>query len=76
MATARQILAEPEIRCIGCACTDVSPCFGPEGACFWVAVDEASGRGLCSACAVKPLDELIARMNLTARGIVRGRVIA
>jgi hypothetical protein len=71
MASARKILAGPDIRCIGCGCTHFSPCrdastLSPNGACFWVAVDEETGFGLCSCCAVTPIDELVDRMNLVA----------
>lgn len=44
------------LRCIGCGCTDAQPC--PDG-CAWAAVDEEQGIGLCTNCAVKPLDQLI-----------------
>lgn len=50
-----------EIRCVGCGCTDSKPCFDLAGQpCYWAAVNEESGSGLCSLCAAKPLDRLIA----------------
>lgn len=36
-----------EATCIGCGCTDSHGC--PEG-CYWLAVDRAAGRGVCSSC--------------------------
>jgi hypothetical protein len=55
---------EQDIRCIGCACTELLACadtsgLSPNGTCFWVAVDEVSGRGICSSCAVKPISQLV-----------------
>ena len=60
---------KPEIRCIGCGCTEVSACqdnsaLSPNGACFWVFVEEETGHGFCSRCAATPIDELIDRMRL------------
>jgi hypothetical protein len=43
------------IVCIGCGCDDHHPC---PGGCSWVAVNDEIRVGLCSTCAVKPLDEL------------------
>ncbi len=42
------IIAEGEIVCIGCGCTDRSAC---PNRCHWVQVDRAAGVGLCSNCA-------------------------
>jgi hypothetical protein len=71
MASAFTQLAEPDIRCIGCGCTRLRACndtslLSPNGACFWVAVDEETGFGLCSRCAVTPIDELVDRMNFVS----------
>jgi hypothetical protein len=33
--------------CIGCSCTDTSPC---DGGCSWIAVGPSERVGLCSAC--------------------------
>jgi hypothetical protein len=33
--------------CIGCGCTDTSPC---DGGCSWIAVSPGELVGLCSAC--------------------------
>lgn len=61
-------LSMPMIVCIGCGCTETQPCIArdlasPLGwvACSWTAIDEDTGMGLCSTCAVKPLDELVTR---------------
>jgi len=59
-----------EVRCVGCGCTDSKPCFDLAGQpCRWVAIESdeiAAGllprgqlAGLCSHCAIKPLDQLI-----------------
>lgn len=62
MAARRRIieaaaLTTPELACICCGCTESRAC---PGGCSWAAVDEDAGVGLCSACAVKPMDQLIA----------------
>jgi hypothetical protein len=36
-----------EVTCIGCGCTTSQAC---AGGCHWLAVDEASGEGICSNC--------------------------
>lgn len=38
--------------CIGCGCSEDSPCPGPQP-CSWLRLDQAEGLGVCSAC---PLD--------------------
>lgn len=48
--------------CIGCGCGDYSPC---EGGCSWVAVDVEAGVGICSSCATKSIDQLLARLGVT-----------
>jgi hypothetical protein len=46
-----------EIRkCVGCGCTDVTPCLG---GCRWTGINEETDEGLCSACAARPLDQLM-----------------
>ncbi len=48
-------------RCIGCGCTETAPCLGmlnAGGTCFWTWVSEDEKRGLCSACATKPIEQL------------------
>jgi len=61
-----------EVRCVGCGCTDSNPCLDLAGQpCSWVAVESdeiAAGifprgqlAGICSQCAVKPLDQLLAQ---------------
>jgi len=51
---------EPCITCIGCGCTDTAPCLN---ACFWTWMNELTGAGLCSHCAVLPLDVLAERLR-------------
>ena len=76
MATSKQILTAggiPQswdaelVRCIGCGCTEFNACRHeprtPDGSCFWVAVDEENRVGLCSCCAVIPVDVLAERME-------------
>jgi hypothetical protein len=49
-----------EIRCVGCGCTDSNPCIDLAGqTCSWSVVNEETGAGLCTVCAMKPLDQLI-----------------
>ncbi len=35
--------------CIGCGCDDNRAC---DGGCYWLRVDRAEGKGVCSECAV------------------------
>lgn len=57
----RQILDQiTESFCIGCGCSDYAPC---TGGCSWIAVDREAGVGICSNCAHKSIDELIAAAN-------------
>lgn len=52
----------PTLVCIGCGCTDENPCLNLAGQpCAWVAVNEGSGNGLCTECAGKPIEELLAQ---------------
>lgn len=51
-------LEAADVVCIGCGCTNHAACVTAAGPCHWVAIDEESGRGLCSACALKPIGEL------------------
>jgi hypothetical protein len=62
------------IVCAGCGCTDQRPCVNLAGqTCRWTTQEseEAAGTffggrkraGLCSFCAAKPLDELLARQE-------------
>jgi hypothetical protein len=41
--------------CIGCGCSD----FNVDGRVEWCVVNEEAGIGLCTACAKKPLEELM-----------------
>jgi hypothetical protein len=43
------------IICIGCGCSD----FDADGRVEWCVVNEEAGVGLCTACAKKPLEELM-----------------
>lgn len=50
-----------ETVCIGCGCTERNACVDLAGeACRWVAVSVDGMTGICSACAVKPIEELLA----------------
>jgi hypothetical protein len=57
--------SRPELICVGCGCTELRACvLGTDEldapiTCGWVAVDEESGRALCSHCAAKPLEQWI-----------------
>lgn len=59
MTIHRAQLVSPQIVCIGCGCTEHHACLVKGLPCSWVAVNEDSGNGMCSACAGKPLDELL-----------------
>lgn len=52
----QQQIQEPPVVCIACGCSEENACPGP---CVWVAVNTESGYGLCSSCAVFPLEKLI-----------------
>lgn len=59
------LLGETEIVCIGCGCTDEQGC-EPDAkgmSCHWVTLDEDARAGLCSRCAAKPIEELLARVE-------------
>jgi hypothetical protein len=43
--------------CVACGCSDSQAC---AGGCAWAAIDE-DGNGLCTACAMLPIDVLIER---------------
>jgi hypothetical protein len=69
-------LQATELVCIGCGCTESSACrdasgLSPNGNCFWIAIDEEAGRGLCSSCVVKPIDELIPQAKVLVRPSAR-----
>lgn len=70
--TDHQPLDLSEVRCVGCGCTDSNPCVDLAGKpCAWIAVEAdtiAAGllpggqlSGICSNCAMKPLDVLLER---------------
>lgn len=59
-ALGKSIGAEP-VSCVGCGCTEENAC---PGGCSWVAVDYESGVGICSRCAAKSLEQLIAEGGL------------
>lgn len=46
------------ITCIGCGCTQDCAC---PGGCFWVAVHEDTGDGICSTCVGVPIFDLLQR---------------
>ncbi|HVI10186.1 MAG TPA: hypothetical protein VND65_17990 [Candidatus Binatia bacterium] len=48
----------PPMICAGCGCDEQHACVVDGVACHWVATD-GEQYGLCSVCAVKPLEELI-----------------
>lgn len=49
-------LVTGELICVACFCTESSPC---PGGCSWAAIDQEAGVGLCTACAAKPIGELL-----------------
>lgn len=50
-----------ETVCVGCGCTELTPCMTPDGPCCWIVVNTDTQRGICSACLDTPIDELVAR---------------
>lgn len=64
----RQI--ERELVCIGCGCCGDCAC---PGGCSWVAFDAETGVGICSVCAAKPLDQLLAEGGLRVEDPHRGK---
>lgn len=40
-----------EFICIGCSCTDSTPCVNDGRPCSWIRVDRMFGAGICSQCA-------------------------
>jgi hypothetical protein len=57
----RQVLENVETTCVGCGCTDLQAC---AGGCQWIAIDEMTGFGICSNCAILPLDDLVERSRM------------
>ncbi len=49
-----QIVLAGEAQCIVCGCTDSQAC---EGGCYWIEVNYALGKGLCSSCLVDEDEE-------------------
>jgi hypothetical protein len=68
-----QELEQVEAVCVGCGCTDLTPCNDDGMPCSWSFVDVHTGRGICSACVKLSLDELYAKA--TAREIRSGQRI-
>jgi len=56
------IPGEATAQCIGCGCTHFKPC---PGGCRWSALNPETNEGLCSACAERPLDELMANLGFS-----------
>jgi hypothetical protein len=52
-------------KCVGCGCTDTTPCLG---GCRWTGINEETDEGLCSTCAARPLDQLMARIGFSRIG--------
>ena len=38
------------VYCLGCGCTEHNACVTEDGPCTWVAIDNDTGTGWCSAC--------------------------
>jgi len=66
MSAAPRIALEQLIEpyCVGCGCTELQACNTPEGPCHWVVIHVSGEYGLCSACVVLPIDELIRKARL------------
>lgn len=43
-------MAEKLTTCIGCGCTEMTPCEVNDGTCAWLERDEQQGVGVCTAC--------------------------
>lgn len=41
---------QPLTACIGCGCTEMTPCEVQDGACSWIQADHDLGVGVCSKC--------------------------
>jgi hypothetical protein len=52
--------------CLACGCTEFSPCETDSGPCGWHVSPGASGRGLCSRCAMHYEDPKSLVTNLRA----------
>lgn len=50
--------------CLGCGCTDETPCIVDGQPCAWVSMDPRTNQGLCTACNALPFEELLARIEL------------
>jgi hypothetical protein len=50
-----------ETVCVFCGCSESNACETPEGPCHWAFVSREDRAGVCSACAITPLAELVRR---------------
>jgi hypothetical protein len=65
------IFSEP--TCVHCGCTTFNPCVGPMGAadtCYWVASEDDTNRGLCSACSFKGV-----KFKFSRKGVLMAKKI-
>lgn len=46
----RELPFAADSTCIGCGCTDSSPCLNSGRPCHWLVVDREQGMGVCSQC--------------------------
>jgi hypothetical protein len=47
-------------QCVACGCTDLKAC---PGGCYWAGLNPETHDGICSRCAVRPLDDLMAAIG-------------
>jgi len=49
-------------QCVACGCTELKAC---PGGCYWVGINPVTHEGLCSRCAARPLDDLMAAIGFS-----------
>lgn len=54
IAKGGRVQVEALTVCIGCGCTDIQACDNGLGdPCYWISVNHAKHRGVCSECAIR-----------------------
>ncbi len=69
-----QDLEQVEAVCVGCGCTDATPCNDAGRPCSWSFVDVDNSKGICSACIKLSIEELYAKATALELQKERNRI--